>query len=226
MPGNAEAYERIVRSLLLSKLVAGPSVQLNAFHLKRYTGKSGQEHEVDVSFEIELAGVKFLVVVECKDYGRTVGVDDVMTFVYRVRDIAAHKGLLVTTRGFQAGAVTVAKAEGIGLLVAANGVIDVYLGAQYTLYELWIGNLELHIASGADSVTVVGKRYIQGNCHSRVISFHAPMEHQYDHSGLALLTPEEEPQLVSAPDSGRRLFFGTYGRVISSRKDSDGVVLC
>lgn len=226
MPRKAKVYERIVRSLLLSKLTDGPTANLSSFQSKRYLGKSGQSHEIDVSFEVELAGVKLLVVVECKDYGRKVGVDDVMTFNYRIRDIGAHKGLLVTTRGFQAGAVTIARAEGIGLLLAANGVIEVYLGATYTLYEHWISKLELHVASGGDSVSVVGKRYVQGNCRSRAISFHGLQQHKHDRYQLAFLTPQEASQLESGGSRRRRLPHNTYEKVIPSRKQSKEVVVC
>lgn len=226
MPGKAKVFERIVRSLMLAKLTDGPTASLSSFHSKRYLGKSGHSHEIDVSFEVELAGVKLLVVVECKDYGRKVGVDDVMTFIYRIRDIGAHKGLLVTTRGFQAGAVTVARAEGIGLLLAANGVIEVYLGATYTLYEHWISKLELHVASGSDSVGIVGKRYVQGNCRSRAISFHGLQQHKHGRYQLAFMTPEEASQLESGRGRRKRLLHNTYEKEIPSRKHSKGVVVC
>ncbi len=94
---EAERYEKLVRHLLRTKLEhdagATPSVQ----HRAVFKGASGQRYEVDLSFETTVAGARILVLVECKCYSRPVGVDDVAEFAYKVRDIGAHKGIVVAT---------------------------------------------------------------------------------------------------------------------------------
>ncbi len=78
-------------------------------HKKKYKGKrSGQNYEVDLSFDFEKVGVAFLVLIECKYYAKKVGVDDVAEFAFKIDDIGAHKGVLVTTQGFQKGVFKIA----------------------------------------------------------------------------------------------------------------------
>jgi hypothetical protein len=73
-----------------------------------------------VSAEFKIAGVKILIVIERKQYTRSVGIDDVMVLTSRLDDIGAHKGILVTTMGFQAGAVKMARSRGIALVKACD----------------------------------------------------------------------------------------------------------
>jgi restriction endonuclease Mrr len=42
-----------------------------------------------------------VLTIECKCYKNKVGVDDVADFAYKVRDIGAYKGIVVTTAGFE-----------------------------------------------------------------------------------------------------------------------------
>jgi hypothetical protein len=53
--------------------------------------------------------------VECKHYKKKVPVDDVEEFHSKIDDIGAHKGIVITTVGFQVGAIKTAKARGIAL---------------------------------------------------------------------------------------------------------------
>jgi hypothetical protein len=58
-----------------------------------------------------------LVVVECKQYQKKVGVDDLLEFRSRIEDLRAHKGIFVTSSDFQSGAVEFAEANRIALLI-------------------------------------------------------------------------------------------------------------
>lgn len=72
--------------------------------------------KVDASFRLKVAGgASILVVVECKHYKNKVSVDDVEEFHSKLDDIGAHKGIMVTTVGFQAGARKAAIGRGIAL---------------------------------------------------------------------------------------------------------------
>ena len=56
-------------------------------------------------------------IIECKDYpNRSVPVDEVEEFVEKIRQVGAHKGTIVTRKGFQSGGITVAKTYRIGLM--------------------------------------------------------------------------------------------------------------
>jgi hypothetical protein len=133
-----DEYERLVDTLLRLKIYrGGPSAQIeidqDGVHVERkrvFTGKSGQKHEIDISFELPVAGVSVLFLVECKCYEKAVGVDDLLEFSARLDDIGANKGIFVTNRGFSSGARTIARAKGIGLIKAIKGKWRVVMRAQ------------------------------------------------------------------------------------------------
>jgi restriction system protein len=165
MPTPAE-YEAIVEGLLKLAVKRDGYEDLVTHRLKKYLGKSGHEHAIDVAFELTIAGLRFLVLVECKRYRRRVGIDDVMELAYRIRDIGAHKGVIVTTCGFQDGAIDVAKSEGIGLLIAARGKMHTYMGACYTVWKYWLDSLFFTFDQHAQSLRVLPQRVAAGNCHA------------------------------------------------------------
>lgn len=154
----------MVKSLLQAKLKDDGLSKLCAFHLKKYRGKSGQEHEIDVSFEVALGELDLLILVECKEYARKVGVEDIMTFSYRMQDIGAHKGLIVTTTGFQEGAVKIAKAQRIGLLVAVKGkIVSSWAGFRAAYFESFIHGIQMKASDDGRSIQMTGKRAVTCN---------------------------------------------------------------
>ena len=89
---------------------------------KVYTGRlSGRKIRVDVSFEGQLLGAHILGLVECKCYKSRVEVSDVEGFHSKLDDIGAHKGIMFTTVGYEAGAKQVAKGRGIALFILREG---------------------------------------------------------------------------------------------------------
>src|ERR1051325_10140254 len=87
---------------------------------KTYTGKkTGHNHEIDVSIELHIAGLTILILVECKYYKNKVEISDILEFAQRIDDISANKGVLVSTVGFQPGAIKVADGYGIALVTTA-----------------------------------------------------------------------------------------------------------
>jgi hypothetical protein len=116
---DSEKYERLVRHFLETE--ASKSVQaFEIFGSRHYGGKSGHQHQIDVSMTFSVAGVKVLVLVECKYYSSKVKIDDVLEFATRLDDIGAHKGIVVTTIGYQEGAEKLARSKGIALVVACD----------------------------------------------------------------------------------------------------------
>jgi hypothetical protein len=148
MTDVSDAYERFVQQVIEDAL-AGVEVH----HKRVYVGRvSGRAIEVDISFETSIAGARLLCVVECKCYGRSVSADEVEEFHSKLDDIGAHKGIMVTTVGFQAGAVRVAEGRGIALALLTESNLPGEL--QYralaaaaprpsmeTNEEFWQGNL-------------------------------------------------------------------------------------
>lgn|GEM_PF-6771403 len=80
-------------------------------------GMSGYEHQIDVMYRIRIWLTELLVLVECKQYERRVGVDELLEFRSRLEDLRAHKGIFVTSSDYQSGAVEFARANRIALLV-------------------------------------------------------------------------------------------------------------
>jgi hypothetical protein len=90
---------------------------VEAYHQKVFVGRVSQrEIKVDLAFTLSIGGgAEFLVIVECKRYNAAVSVDNIEEFHSKLDDIGAHKGIVVTTVGFQEGAIKTAKGRGIAL---------------------------------------------------------------------------------------------------------------
>jgi hypothetical protein len=111
MAKNSQAYEVFV-SQVIEALVG-----VEVFHGRTYTGRiSGRSIKVDVSFVLSVAGgADLLVLVECKCCAHSVPVDDVEEFHSKIDDVGAHKGIIITTVGFQSGALKAASGRRIAL---------------------------------------------------------------------------------------------------------------
>jgi Restriction endonuclease len=72
-------------------------------------------HRVDVSARIALAGVSVLWIVECKLWNRAVPKEKVSALKDIVNDLGADRGLLMSEKGFQSGAVNLAAAKNVTL---------------------------------------------------------------------------------------------------------------
>ena len=115
---EAQKYELMIQKILASRTRSQRDASQGILSRQKMTGASGQAHEIDLSFELELAGVKVLFLVECKCYARPVGVDEVAEFAYKLRDIGGNKGIFITTSRFEKGAIKIAKRERIALIIA------------------------------------------------------------------------------------------------------------
>jgi hypothetical protein len=110
---DATDYEKFVQRLI-SELTSQHGCEV--YHLREYVGKvSGRRIKIDVSFEFLIFGARILFLVECKHYNHNIEARDVEEFHSKLSDIGAHKGMVVTTVGFQDGAVKTAKGRGIAL---------------------------------------------------------------------------------------------------------------
>jgi len=89
----------------------------------KYYSKTRESNiEFDMSVELRpdqnIDQASHIWIIECKDYpNRTVPVDEVEEFVEKIRQVSAHKGTIVTRKGFQSGGITVAKTYRIGLMI-------------------------------------------------------------------------------------------------------------
>jgi len=92
------------------------------FRKKGYYSKDrGKNIIFDISIEVTLPGqdrFSLLFLIECKNYGHSVPVDDVEEFFAKIQQIsgANAKGIVVSTNSFQGSAFKFARSKGIGLL--------------------------------------------------------------------------------------------------------------
>jgi predicted helicase len=77
---------------------------------------NGEEYQIDILAEFIALSVKFIAIIECKRQNRPVERDEVTILVDKVHRLAAHKGILISTSGFQSGALKKANDSGIALL--------------------------------------------------------------------------------------------------------------
>ena len=130
-------YERLVQ-----KIVDGCSNQPNLEKHKcgarnKILGNSGYKHQIDVSFRYKDTG-KFLLI-ECKQCGRRITVEDLILFQGRITDIGLKEGqipagIMCSAQGYTKGAEKYAKAYGIIL----NEVKD---SADFSIVYPKVGNV-------------------------------------------------------------------------------------
>ena len=73
-------------------------------------------YQIDVYASFMAMGVRFKVLCECKQYSSSVSREKVAVLKDKLQSIGAQKGILLSTAGFQSGALEYAKAHGIALV--------------------------------------------------------------------------------------------------------------
>lgn len=98
------------------------------FQNKKYFGKSDHNHQIDISIELKILQIDLLILIECKKYSKSIEISEVLEFATRIDDISAHKGIMVSTKGFQEGAIKIAKSKRIALVIASDLGLVPYIG--------------------------------------------------------------------------------------------------
>lgn len=88
-------------------------------HRQIVPGMDG-EYEIDIVASFEQLGLNFKVLIECKHYKRRVEREDFLVLQEKMTSLGAQKSVLVTSFGFQSGALEYAKKHGIGAIVLRN----------------------------------------------------------------------------------------------------------
>ena len=102
-----EVYETIINNEGYKNLTVDHNVRIN--------GKSGCYHQIDVYWELRIAGEIKRFAIECKNYSKTIQISKVRDFFGVIHDIGDIKGIMVTKKGFQSGAKSFADFYGISL---------------------------------------------------------------------------------------------------------------
>ncbi len=111
-------YERIVAAI--HRQFAGDA---KVTENETITGKSGQPRQIDVAVHSSINGAyPLLIILECKDYKRPVGIGQIDELVGKIDDVGAITGVLVSNSGFTEDAVKRAKQD---VRIQLASVVDV-----------------------------------------------------------------------------------------------------
>lgn len=113
-----EAFEKMVVSFL--RRLRGHLQEFTVEHRRSISGPDG-DFELDAVARFEALGGKFVVLVECKHHRNPIKREAVQALRDKVRSLAAHKGMLFSTGGFQRGAIEYAIAQKIALVHYTQG---------------------------------------------------------------------------------------------------------
>lgn len=78
----------------------------------------GRQFDVTIRFKSGL--YEYLTVIECKEYKRTVPAEKVEALVTKAGDVHADKAIMVSSSGYQKGALVVARKHGVKLFTLKN----------------------------------------------------------------------------------------------------------
>ncbi|GHN01556.1 hypothetical protein WSM22_30450 [Cytophagales bacterium WSM2-2] len=108
-------YEKFTQEIYQTLINVQGIDTIDVKHNVKLAGKSKQEHQIDVYWEYEMAGVKHRTAIECKNYNREVSIGKVRDFYSVLSDLTNVNGIMVTKVGYQAGAKKFADFYGINL---------------------------------------------------------------------------------------------------------------
>ena len=141
----------ILKSYAEAEHLSGFSIQHNVF-----IPADDGTYQIDVYARFIAMGVEFKVITECKRYSSPIFREKVAVLADKVKSLGAHKGIMISTCGFQSGAYEYAKKHGIALLQ----IIDKNV---------------LHIMNAANPETEEQKReiYLMIDWHNRLPKYYA-----------------------------------------------------
>jgi len=104
-------FEKIVAGIHLLQ-AQGAEVKFNDHILGK---KTNSQRQIDVSIRFRNSFYEYLTIIECKDEGRKVQVDEIEAFSKKMEDVGARHGVVVSAKGFQKGAIGTATYDNIEL---------------------------------------------------------------------------------------------------------------
>lgn len=105
-----EELEKIVTEIQ-QQLASDATVE----HNRKMIGKSGITRKLDVSVSTKIGLAPILVVFDCKHHRKPVTLKDVAAFSVQVEDVSANLGVMVSSSGYDSGAIAIAKQKNIVL---------------------------------------------------------------------------------------------------------------
>lgn len=117
---TGKQYEKLVQVIqqcLLNtdKFLDGKTIKVELD--KKLVNNAGVTRQFDVYFEFEAGGHLYRTVIECKDYASAVKAEKIDAFLGKTAGIPGLNLIYATRTGYQSGAVAIARANNVRLLV-------------------------------------------------------------------------------------------------------------
>jgi hypothetical protein len=137
-----EEYELFIKSHFEKALFKSLKKRILIQHQRDHEAIDGSTFNIDLSYTFEAGGLRYLTIIECKNWKNPVGRDQVMTFESKRQSLKAHKAVIVTATGFQRGAIEYAENNNIGLYrITSSG--EVFAVSNFVgNYQHFLSNLE------------------------------------------------------------------------------------
>ena len=126
-------YEKFAQSIYQTLLNNDEIKTVIVQHNVKIKGQSGCKHQIDVYWEFEIANVNYKVAIECKNYKSEVSIGKVRDFCAVLEDIGNIKGIMVTKKGYQSGALQFAESKQIDLKVLRKPIDEDWEGRVKTI---------------------------------------------------------------------------------------------
>ncbi|UCH95969.1 MAG: restriction endonuclease [Candidatus Aminicenantes bacterium] len=227
--------DEIAMALGNIQVFSGSNVRI--FRNRVYPGaKDPQGYEIDIAVELLLSeGLNLLIMIECKSSGRPVA-RSVVQHVIQVRDdISAHKAIIISSNGFQTGAVRLAQKSRIALWQWVNRRFKHVLYQMHSLYEhqsynyILVRGLKQYFANrgisiDAQSLTREIKQSIQGTEGLAIYPVNLVKIQGINGSHTIVNPPDSKSGLTiyasaSAPTPGLNFVYEVIRAIISSNTD-------
>src|SRR5690606_23782735 len=101
---------------IFKKLIKNPAYE-NVEHNVKLNGSDGTR-QIDVLVSSESVGIKFLTIIECRDFKNKLSISSIDGFHSKLVDVKANKGIIISRKGFSSKAISKAKRLGISLCTA------------------------------------------------------------------------------------------------------------
>lgn len=189
-------------------------------HNVKLKGKSGCEHQIDVYWEYEKDGISHRVAIECKNYKTHVPIGKVRDFFGVLHDLDIVHGIMVSSKGFQEGAIKFADFYGISLKnlrtpewneVIGSIIVTTHMDGRHCLFAIdegWAAQNHFSIQKYRERLAMLYSSKSDYWLNAR----HLPIETKdniiRDSDGNALYSMEElERQLPENPEPSSSFVF-------------------
>jgi hypothetical protein len=136
MSGKDRWYEELVRDFYQGLVQDEGFETVRVQHDVRIQGRSGTTHQIDIFWEFNLAGVAHRTAIECRRYNSKIKKSHVAAFHSVITDIACTNGVIVTTAGFQSGAVSYAEHQGIRLVLVNPMLREIHVKMDARFFDV------------------------------------------------------------------------------------------